>query len=186
MKEIVLENTMTKESNSSALFAKQCIAEALIHLMEEKDYQKISLTEICETAGFSRMAYYRNFKSKDDILITYMKMLADQFRKDVLRKMPHTSSKSYKILEYAFYYFKNYQRFAQCLLDANLASVLQYGLNYYIDTYVAGVNADMKTKYSLYVYSGGIFNVFSVWIANGLKEDPEEMAQILYERLNKL
>lgn len=177
---------MNRENNSNALFAKQCIAEALINLMEEKDYQKISLTEICETAGFSRMAYYRNFKSKDDILITYMKMLADQFRADVMRKMPQSSSKSFEILEYAFCYFQNYQRFVQCLMSANLASVLQFGLNYYIDTYVAGEGADMKKRYSLYLYSGGIFNIFTIWIANGMKESPAEMAQILYRRMNKL
>lgn len=175
---------MSSETNRNALFARQCIAEALIKLMEEKDYKKISLTEICETAGFSRMAYYRNFKSKDDILITYMKMLADQFRRDVVQKMPQASSRSLELLQYAFVYFQNYRRYVQCLLNANLASVLQYGLNYYMDTYVAGEDADMKKRYSLYLYSGGIFNIFTVWIANGMQETPEEMAQILFERMN--
>ena len=64
--------------DNKTLFAKQCIAEALITLIEEKEYQDISVTEICKIAGFSRMAYYRNFTNKDEILMTYMFMLVDK------------------------------------------------------------------------------------------------------------
>ncbi len=155
-----------------------------IYLMEKKDYQEISLTEICRTAGFSRMAYYRNFKSKDDILVTYMKMLADKFREDLKKQFPEPSSRSYERLLYAFRYFKNYRRFAECLLNANLSSILQYGLNYYMDTFVAGKNADKMTRYGLYYYSGGIYNIFSIWVAGGMKESEEEMARIVFDRIN--
>ncbi len=175
---------MDNRKNGSALFAKQCIAEALIGLMEKKDYQEISLTEICKTAGFSRMAYYRNFKSKDDILVTFMKMLADKFREDVNQMLPNASSRSYEMLLYAFRYFKNYRRYAECLLKANLSSILQYGLNYYMDTFVAGENADKMTRYGLYYYSGGIYNVFSIWVSGGMRESEEEMARIVYDRVN--
>ncbi len=171
--------------NGNTLFARRCIAEALINLMQKKDYADISITDICKTAGFSRMAYYRNFHSKDDILITYMKILADQFRADVLEKMPQADSRSYEILLYTFRYFGNYHRFVECLSGANLSSVLQYGLNYFMDTYLAGSDADMKTHYSLYYYAGGLFNLFSVWIANDMKETPEEMARIVFERMHR-
>ena len=173
-----------ENKNGSSLFARQCLAEALIGLMGEKDYQEISLTEICRTAGFSRMAYYRNFKSKDDILVTYMKMLADKFREDVLKKLPDASSRSYELILYAFQYFRNYRRFAECLLQANLSSILQYGLNYYMDTFVAGEDAGKKKRYTLYYYSGGLYNLFSVWVMGGMEESAEEMAQVVYERIN--
>lgn len=171
--------------NENVIFAKRCIAEALITLMEEKEFQKISITEICEKSGYSRMAYYRNFQSKDDILIVYMQILADQFRQDVVTKMPQADSRSYEILLYAFRYFGNYHRFVECLASAHLSSVLQFGLNYYMDTYLAGSGADMAKRYSLYYYAGGIFNLFSIWIANGMKETPEEMAHIVFERMHK-
>ena len=37
-------------------FARQCIGEALVQLMREKEFESISVTDICKTAGFSRMA----------------------------------------------------------------------------------------------------------------------------------
>lgn len=171
--------------NENVVFAKRCIAQACIELMKEKDFQDITITEICQKSGYSRMAYYRHFESKNDILPTYMRIIADEFQQEVLKKMPQADSRSYEILLYSFRYFKNLHEFVECLAKANLTSILQYGLNYYMDTYLAGSEADMSTRYSLYYYAGGIFNLYSIWILTGMKESCEEMAQIVFERMHK-
>lgn len=43
--------------------------DALRALMDEKDYADISITDIVSSARVSRMAFYRNYKDKRDILI---------------------------------------------------------------------------------------------------------------------
>lgn len=172
-------------TSEDIVFTKRCIAEALINLMMSKEYQDISISEICKASGYSRMTYYRSFSSKDDILITYMTILADQFRHDVITKAPQADSRSYEILLYAFRYFGEYHRFVECLAKANLSSVLQYGINYYMDTYLVGRDESIQKHYAVYYYAGGLFNIFSVWIANGMQETPEEMAQTVFERMNK-
>ena len=50
---------------------KKCIVDALLILMNEKDFDDISITEICNKAGVSRMAYYRNYYTKKDIILEY-------------------------------------------------------------------------------------------------------------------
>ena len=54
-------DTETNPQIKQNSFARQCIGEALVQLMREKEFESISVTDICKTAGFSRMAYYRNF-----------------------------------------------------------------------------------------------------------------------------
>lgn len=51
------------------LSAPERIRQALIHLMRERSYDAISITDLCAHAGVSRMAYYRHFKNKQDILL---------------------------------------------------------------------------------------------------------------------
>ena len=51
--------------NTAREFTKSCIMEALLQLMHTKDYNDISITDITARAGVSRMAYYRNYRSKD-------------------------------------------------------------------------------------------------------------------------
>jgi len=44
------------------------IFEAFFRLLETQAYEKISVSHITEKAGVSRMSFYRNFKSKDDLV----------------------------------------------------------------------------------------------------------------------
>ena len=64
--------------NSAHRLAIDCIYEALIQLMEKKDYKDITITDITRKAGVSRMAYYRNYADKDEILLRHLKMYLDR------------------------------------------------------------------------------------------------------------
>ena len=55
------------------------IIEALLLLMKKKEYKDISITEICERAGVTRMSFYRNFDSKEDILKKWLTRITDSF-----------------------------------------------------------------------------------------------------------
>ena len=67
-----------KEAN---LHVKNSIVNALIDLMREKNFEAISVSEITARAGVSRVSYYRNFDSKEDILTGSLKDLMDRFPK---------------------------------------------------------------------------------------------------------
>lgn len=57
-----------KKSAANEL-SKECIYSALLQLMEQMPYSEITVTDIAKRAGVSRMTYYRNYSSKDDILL---------------------------------------------------------------------------------------------------------------------
>ena len=47
---------------------KESLGEALILLMDKKAFSSITITELCKKAGVSRMAFYGNYSSKEDLL----------------------------------------------------------------------------------------------------------------------
>ena len=57
-----------RTKNESNKLAKECIVTALIELMKVRDYASITITDLTRKAGVSRMAYYRNYTSKEDII----------------------------------------------------------------------------------------------------------------------
>ena len=65
-------------SRKSNNFIKSCIVTALIELMKERDFDQITITEIANKAGVSRMAYYRYYTSKNDILVQYLDEVTGQ------------------------------------------------------------------------------------------------------------
>ena len=47
---------------------KECLQTALITLMGQKPFDKITISEIVRKSGVSRTAFYRNYETKEDIL----------------------------------------------------------------------------------------------------------------------
>lgn len=175
----------TEDKNKSNRFARQCLAQALIELMNEnRDFSSISVTDICSKAGFSRMAYYRNYRSKDEILKDYMHMLVEEFWNSAVERFNDVSIKSYEMILFAFEYFKSYRSYTESLINANLTSLLQDAINLYFDKYVLGDNDSWQRRYALYFYAGALYNIYVTWVKKGLKETPEEIARIVYARMN--
>lgn len=60
-----MKNLSNKEANK---VTKECLQTALIQLMSQKPFEKITITELVRRSGVSRTAFYRNYESKEEIL----------------------------------------------------------------------------------------------------------------------
>lgn len=60
---------MYQGSNKTALSSQKSIAQGFTELMHEKEYSKISISEICQRSGVSRQTFYTLFESKENIVI---------------------------------------------------------------------------------------------------------------------
>ena len=49
-------------------FLKECMADALLQLMKENQYSKITIKDISDAAGVNRSTWFRNFNTKNDAL----------------------------------------------------------------------------------------------------------------------
>ena len=56
------------KSSATNQLVKECLYTSLMLLMEQKEFQNITITDIAKKAGVSRMAYYRNYETKEAIL----------------------------------------------------------------------------------------------------------------------
>jgi AcrR family transcriptional regulator len=61
-----------KKINRQILRTRSWILEAVMLLMDEKPYAKITASEIIEKAGIARQTFYRNYNNKDDVLFDYL------------------------------------------------------------------------------------------------------------------
>ena len=65
-------------------YAKRQIKQAIIALLKEKDLNAISIGEIAEKAGVSRNAFYRNYDSKEGIIIEHTSNLLKEWHNGLL------------------------------------------------------------------------------------------------------
>lgn len=157
--------------------------------MEKYPYEEISVKQIVLETDLVRKTFYRNFKSKDDVLRTYIRaILRDYFdivnnaKGDVLTTVFAFADKNKKLLK---------------LLDKNdmMYYVLQ-GMNEFILSMKDKTNPELNpftklfegldSDYLITLNIGGIWNVISLWVRRGMKDDPDKVKAVIKQYLIRI
>jgi AcrR family transcriptional regulator len=151
---------------------KDDIADAYVALLFKKSPEEISIRELAEKAGVSRMSFYRNFESKDAI-IDYKLRTALQKIYEGAHFMDLTVREPILLEEFRYIY--DNAPFLKMLNDRGLLSILYKWWDYYARKFL-DEHDPTANPYEYAFYSGASINVIIRWIEGGLKETPEQMA----------
>jgi AcrR family transcriptional regulator len=172
---IAKKSAVLRISNAeSNRFTRECIQTALLELLESAKLTQISISDIVNKAGVSRMAYYRNYHSKEDIL--------ENFMQDIVTALKEAMSPYLKIREMHGYWLvlftsmQNYARQYLILLKANEGNRILEHVNQFA-LLISSAHTPLE-KYQQYFWSGAAYNLLTEWIRNGMSQTPEEMAEI--------
>ncbi|WP_313093539.1 helix-turn-helix domain-containing protein [Streptococcus parasuis] len=56
------------KSEAERVLFVESVMEGLWELLEDKSFEKISVSELVERAGIDRVTFYRNFSNKEEVL----------------------------------------------------------------------------------------------------------------------
>lgn len=173
---------LEKKPNKANLFVKECITSALFALMEKYDFEKITITDIINKAGVSRMGFYRNFTDKENVV---EKFVIEKFVETV-EDIKSKRELNFHITNIMITTLQNFQKFSKYIklfLDKNLDSLLY---RCYHKAYYSLYQDDNLSRIHLYsneMIIGELFNLEMCWLRNGMKETPEQLAKIYYSIL---
>lgn len=153
-----------RKKNVSAEFIKTCYADALIKLMKEKDYNNITISEICKEAGFGRTSYYRYFTNNKDELILYIAKLKWI---ECKKNNPEEAKDEGKLLLNHVYRNKDFF----ILLRKHNLNALIFEIFYNI--FGRQENENEILSYGKAFFAGAYFGVIYEWIVEGCKDTPD-------------
>ncbi|MFR3189952.1 MAG: TetR/AcrR family transcriptional regulator [Roseburia sp.] len=134
------------------------IARALTKLMDTKAFSDISVTDIIATAGVARASYYRNFHSKEEVLIKITDDIMEEYRKRA-EKLENDFF-SYEAILLIFRYFKTYKKFILSVYKAGLAYIYLDLFDQELENHMGDMPYNDIHRYKVYFYSGALYNVF--------------------------
>lgn len=175
---------LTKKHNKTNIFVRECITSALFSLLEKKDFEKITISEIIKKAGVSRMGFYRNYNDKQNVIEAF---ILEKFIETV-KEIKSKRKLNFRITNIMITTLENFQKFSHYIklfLDKNMDDLLYkcYHKAYYC-LYDNKHESNLR-KYSNEMFIGELFNLEMSWLRNGMKETPEQLAKIYY-RIMKL
>lgn len=75
--------TLKKNNEESRDFVRSCIKYALIISIKNDKLRDISITKLCNVAGVSRTAFYRNYKCVEDVLEDSIEVIAREINSKI-------------------------------------------------------------------------------------------------------
>lgn len=161
---------MAKRVNSANLIVRESIETALIKLMEKKQFGDITISEIVEKAGVSRVSYYRNYYYKEDVLFTKMDKIASEWKEK-------TESNGQDLGENIIDLFEMERPILGVIYKNGLEHLMYKLIRKY-----CGLEEKIDNNVSAYFLSmlaGGIFGWCDEWVKRGMQETPEQIKELL-------
>lgn len=177
----------TNHANGGHELAVDSIYTALLQLMEKKPYSEISITDIVQRAGVSRMAYYRNYQTKDEILTKRLEKGLDEFYSHVLENKKNSGSGKTPV-EFLTSFFDELQKSSilQAVISAGLLDRLfELHKNFMYNIYRYVLDFDMEQEENvrrLYYDMGGIVGLILYCKDRGFNVDSRELAEMVMKR----
>lgn len=149
------------------------ITEATVSLLKEKELSDISISEICEKAGVGRVSFYRNYKTKEDILQNRIDAMLHYWDEDYKKTAKGSNAELYGSL---FGHLKDNAEFYLLLVQRNLFHLF---MNAFISLSGAKPEDDNMWAYTKSFIAYGTYGWIEEWIARGMQESAETMTVML-------
>ena len=184
---------MYKSRNS---FSSSLMVEALLFLLEKKEYDSITVKEICEKAGVNRSTFYMHYDTKDDLLVETMKyinarLLSDSnydaiiprsndeknFNLDEIHLIPYLNTikefkKIYRVLPHKPHIFKK----------SNINKALYRNL---CDKLLRKYNIKNDEKEFAFAYFNyGVLAIIDKWVESDCEEDVYKIADLIIKLIS--
>ncbi len=161
--------------------------DALLELMKELPYHKISISKITNRADIARPTFYIHFKTVDDLLISCIDIVFETFTGTMSSFLEKSPEVSLDLIYVILGEFENQKELIGNLLRAGKEYLLLKQFQHYIGYLTPLLLDKLKLKFEptllLYLteyFTGGLFTVLKRWMEEGMVHSKDVIAQYLY------
>lgn len=163
--------------------SRRALKQALLVLMKTKNYSRITIKELCETAGLNRSTFYDNYGDIHALLLDIHTDIFDGMLQ-ALNENPSVSSEDplknriRSVTQIIIYLQENMDIF-QLLLTNNDDNLFEKHLSaYYMEKYCSK-DAGWKECYLFLYHAIGSFTLIHQWIRDKCPCTPQELAEMI-------
>lgn len=175
--------------------SKNALKEALLLLMEQKDFKKITVTDLVNASDLNRGTFYKHYQTKeellDEIIDDVMEDLVISYREPYIHADKFTINDLTAGTIRIFDHVSAYSNFYTLIINSNvlpgfqnkicdvLKQLSQQDLHTHSLSSRKNINFDLFSSYNAYA----IFGLIVEWVKGGFIYSPKYMAEQLLEIL---
>ena len=179
---------MDRHTDPRVRRTKNQFEQALLTLLENSDYEKITVSQIAAKAGLNRATFYLHYEDKEDLLEQYLTKFLDEFQRSakiVPEEFRYDSHYAHPLFIRMFEHMEKNIKFYQIMLSDLANSQIYFSIQSIISSFVQDasdymhkdgitykVPTDLSNAYVTSAYLGTIL----WWLENDMPYSPLEMA----------
>ena len=171
-------------SNKIALQSRDWIAQSFIELLNNIDYSKITINNICEYAKVSRQTFYNLYSNKEDILHF---ILREKYIYEFEKLQNYKTIELDEVLTIFTKIINNNRELLKLFINNNLSGIifdeLTIGISLFLNTIIK-TEQNNKQSYGIAFLSGALANILIYWIKDKNPLPSKELKSILEKIFN--
>lgn len=149
------------------------ITASVLKLLKDKQLNDISISEIVSDAGVGRTSFYRNFDTKEDVVKKHIENLIGRWEKEYKASGKDSNAEFYGSL---FHHLKSNADFYLILKERGLMHLF---LEVFLEKSGPKPEYENMWAYTTAFIAYGTYGWIEEWIARGMQESAETMAELL-------
>lgn len=172
---------MEKENQRVAL-SKRLLKEALLRLLEEKELDKITISELCKEASINRATFYRHYETPRDVLLDIEQEYSRKLRK--VLPTPQTMEDMRHITEgicvFLYEHADLLKILLRCLTGEEIAKAISNNIHKLSESLTDTLPMDDDAQQLVSTYFGyGTYHLLRQWIMEDIQKTPQEIAELI-------
>jgi AcrR family transcriptional regulator len=169
---------------------RQLLERALLELIEERNYESITIQQITDRANVGRATFYLHYRDKEQLLLATIQRLQEDLAWQLEPLRPADFLQERPVLnEQIFRHVERYRHLYEVLLSERGAALARHRLMAYLTSQVehfllrpllalVGEPAVPTSLLASYV-SGTLYTAITWWLEHPGQNTPEEMGQLV-------
>ena len=176
----------TRKQDRRTRYTRQTIKETFLELLKQKNFTKITVTEICKISEINRGTFYLHYRDIYDLSEQMENEIILKFEELLNLSTAEIANNPQLVICKTFELIKQNADFCTCLLSNNgemtffnkLKTIIRDAcFKYWTELFSRPKKVETFDYFFNFMLYGCI-GLIESWLNNGLKESPKEMAQL--------
>lgn len=170
-----------KVTNPLAMQSQKHICETMLDLLSTMPFDDITITLLCQEAHLVRKTFYRNFETKEDVLICML----DYHLLEYIQELHQNITTMESLCLHFFHFWQTKYSYLKTLQENALFYLLNRLYLHYIEEIHSILSASSlecfhdQDAYSVVFYIGGLCDLLGYWISKECADELEHLLAII-------
>ena len=184
-------NEVQRKTDLRVLRTQKRFTLALEELLNEKPFEDISVSDICDRAGMKRTTFYKYYKDKNDHLMSYARTLSERLHSEIVNggMTEHTSDYyaeySRKLVGFCSKNARIFENILECsalpIVMKVLAKEIYFGTyNHIVESERMGMKLSASPEVLAATCVGTCTAAIYLWLSMGKNKSTDELADEIF------